>query len=127
VNHDSSRMKKTNQSQSRRRQSPINNNNNSGTRSLKVSHSDSLRKDNSSLIRLLKVIEQAGKDGISTTKLCEQAFKSRNYGMRVIKKAYDDGYIKRFGKNKRGHDKVNYLSDKGEELLNLLEKNEEEE
>ena len=80
------------------------------------------------MIRLLKVIEQAGKDGISTTKLCEQAFKSRNYGMRVIKRAYDDGYIKRFGKKKEGpgHKKINYLSDKGKEiLLSQLDNNSE--
>lgn len=86
-----------------------------------------LRKDNAGLVRPLKIIQEAGKDGISTRKLCEQAFRTRNYGMRVINRAYDDGYIKRFGKNKRGHNKVNYLSDKGEELLNLLEQNEEEE
>jgi hypothetical protein len=76
------------------------------------------------LIRLLKIIQEAGKDGISTTKLCEQAFKTRNYGMRVINRAYDAGYIKRFGKNKRGgHKKINYLSDKGKELLSQLENN----
>ena len=80
-----------------------------------------LGKDNAGLLRLLKVIQEAGKDGISTTKLCEQAFKTRNYGMRVINKAYDDGYIQRFGKNKHGHDKVNYLSDKGMELLSQLD------
>jgi hypothetical protein len=38
-------------------------------------------------------------EGISKPN-CEQAFESRNYGMRVIKKAYGDGYIKRFGKKK---------------------------
>ena len=59
-------------------------------------------------------------DGISTSSLCEQAFKTRNYGMRVINRAYDEGYIKRFGKNKRGHKKINYLSDKGKELLSQL-------
>jgi predicted HTH transcriptional regulator len=80
-----------------------------------------LGKHYAALLRLLKVIQEAGKDGISTTKLCEQAFKTRNYGMRVINKAYDDGYIQRFGKNKRGHDKVNYLSDKGMELLSQLD------
>ena len=89
---------------------------------LKVSSSDFLRKDNAAgLVRLLKIIQEAGKDGISTRKLCEQAFKTRNYGMRVINRAYDDGYIKRFGKNKRGHNKVNYLSDIGKELLSELD------
>ena len=86
-----------------------------------------LRKDNAGLVRLLKIIQEAGKDGISTRKLCEQAFKTRNYGMRVINRAYDEGYIKRFGKNKRGHNKVNYLSDKGKELLSQLQQQEEEE
>jgi hypothetical protein len=69
------------------------------------------------LIRLLKVIEESGKDGISTSKLCEQAFKTRNYGMRVINRAYQDGYIRRFGKGKHAQKKINYLSDKGKELL----------
>jgi hypothetical protein len=96
-------------------------NDNNDTR-FKVSPSDFLRKDNAGLVRLLKIIQDAGKDGISTRKLCEQAFKTRNYGMRVINRAYDDGYIKRFGKNKRGgHNKVNYLSDKGQELLSQMD------
>jgi len=45
------------------------------------------------LVRLLKVIEAAGKDGISTKKLCEQVFKNRNFGMCVINRAYDEGFI----------------------------------
>jgi predicted HTH transcriptional regulator len=90
------------------------NNNDNDTRLEIFSPSDFLRKKyNAGLVRVLKIIQEAGKDGISTTKLCEQAFKTRNYGMRVINRAYDEGYIKRFGKNKRGHNKVNYLSDKG--------------
>jgi predicted HTH transcriptional regulator len=104
-----------------------NNNSRSGVKSsndtrLKVSSASNnfLRKDNAGLVRVLKILKEAGKDGISTRKLCEQAFKTRNYGMRVINRAYDDGYIKRFGKNKRGHKKVNYLSDKGKELLDQL-------
>jgi hypothetical protein len=89
---------------------------------LKVSSSDFLRKDNAAgLVRLLKIIQEAGKDGVSTSKLCERAFKTRNYGMRVINRAYDDGYIKRFGKNKHSHNKVNYLSDIGKELLSELD------
>ena len=44
---------------------------------LKVSSSDFLRKDNTAgLVRLLKIIQEAGKDGISTRKLCERAFKT---------------------------------------------------
>jgi hypothetical protein len=82
--------------------------------------SDSLPKGNAGLIRVLKIIEESGKDGISTTKLCEQAFKTHNYGMRVISRAYDEGYIKRFGKNKHSPKKVNYLSEKGKELLSQL-------
>ena len=98
-------------------------NNNDNTRLEASSPSDFLRKkDNNAagLVRLLKVIQEAGKDGISTTKLCEQAFKTRNYGMRVINRAYDDGYIKRFGKGKHAHKKINYLSEKGKELLSQL-------
>ncbi len=116
----------------------MNNNNNNNIRSgvsstndtrLEVAYpSDFLRKkDNAGLVRLLKIIQEAGKDGISTRKLCEQAFHTHNYGMRVINRAYDDGYIKRFGKNKRGHNKINYLSDKGKELLSQLQQQEEEE
>jgi hypothetical protein len=99
-----------------------NDNNDKDTRLEISSPTDFLRKkDNAGLVRVLKIIQEAGKDGISTRKLCEQAFKTRNYGMRVINRAYDDGYIKRFGKNKRGgHNKVNYLSDKGRELLSQL-------
>jgi hypothetical protein len=96
-------------------------NSNDNYTKLKVSPSDFLRKDNAAgLVRVLKIIQESGKDWISTRKLCEQAFKTRNYGMRVINRAYDEGYIKRFGKNKRGHNKVNYLSDKGKELLSQL-------
>ncbi len=105
-------------------------NNNNNTRLKEASHSSSnfpRKKDNAGLVRLLKIIQEAGKDGISTRKLCEQAFHTHNYGMRVINRAYDDGYIKRFGKNKRGHNKINYLSDKGKELLSQLQQQEEEE
>ena len=100
----------------------MNNNDNDNDTRLEISSpSDFLRKkDNAGLVRVLKIIQEAGKDGISTTKLCEQAFKTRNYGMRVINRAYDEGYIKRFGKNKRGHKKINYLSDNGKELLSQL-------
>jgi hypothetical protein len=88
-----------------------------------------VKKDNDAvgLIRALKIIEAAGKDGISTRKLCEQAFKTHNYGIRVINKAYNDGYIKRFGKGKHAHKKVNYLSDKGKDLLSELQQQHEEE
>ncbi len=112
----------------------MNNNNNNNNNNIKsgVSSTNDTRlevsspltsfakKDNAGLVRVLKIIQEAGKDGISTRKLCEQAFHTRNYGMRVINRAYDDGYIKRFGKNKRGHNKINYLSDKGKELLDQL-------
>ena len=105
-------------------------NTNTNTRLKEASHSSSnfpRKRDNAGLVRLLKIIQEAGKDGISTRKLCEQAFHTHNYGMRVINRAYDDGYIKRFGKNKRGHNKTNYLSDKGKELLSQLQQQEEEE
>jgi hypothetical protein len=104
-----------------------NNNSKSGTSNsndtrLKVSPSNFLRKkDNDGLIRLLKIIEEAGKDGISTRKLCEQAFKTQNYGMRLINRAYEDGYIKRYGKGKHSLKKINYLSDKGKDLLSQLD------
>src|SRR5918992_5652240 len=76
-----------------------------------------LRKDIAGLVRVLRVIEKAGKDGISTRELCEQTFKTKNYGMRVIGRAYDDGYIRRFGKNKRGYNKGYYPRDKREKPL----------
>lgn len=99
-----------------------NNHNNHNDTRQKVSPSSGdfhSKKDNynAGLVRVLKIIEEAGKDGISTTKLCEQAFKTHNYGMRVINRAYDEGYIKRFGKGKHAHKKINYLSEKGKELL----------
>jgi len=103
---------------------------NNNTRLKEASHSISnfpRKKDNTGLVRLLKIIQAAGKNGISTTNLCDHAFKTRNYGMRVITRAYDDGYIQRFGKNKRSPKKVNYLSDKGKELLSQLQQQEEEE
>lgn len=62
--------------------------NNNNTRLKEASHSNSnfrRKKDNAGLVRLLKIIQEAGKDGISTRKLCEQAFHTHNYGMRVIK------------------------------------------
>jgi predicted HTH transcriptional regulator len=94
------------------------NNDNNDTRLEVSSFSDfAHKKDHAGLVRLLKIIMEAGKDGISTRKLCEEAFKTRNYGMRVINKAYDEGYIKRYGKGKRSSKKVNYLSNKGKELL----------
>lgn len=99
-----------------------NRNSNSNDTRLKVSPSNFLRKrDNDGLIRLLKIIEGAGKDGISTRKLCEQAFKTQNYGMRLINRAYEDGYIKRYGKGKHSLKKINYLSDKGKDLLSQLD------
>lgn len=101
--------------------------NNNNTRREVSSPSDFLRKkDNNAagLVRLLKVIEEAGKDGITTTKLCEQAFKTHNYGMRVINRAFDEGYIKRYGKGKHAHKKINYLSEKGKEVLNQLDNTE---
>jgi hypothetical protein len=116
----------------------MNNNNNNNIRSGVSSTNDTrlevsspltsfAKKDNAGLVRLLKIIQEAGKYGISTTNLCDQAFKTRNYGLRVINRAYDDGYIRRFGKNKRSPKKVNYLSDKGKELLSQPQQYEEEE
>ncbi len=71
--------------------SASNNNSTNDTR-IKVSSPSDFKKDNatsSGLARVLKIIEESGKDGISTTKLCEQAFKTHNYGMRVINRAYE--------------------------------------
>ena len=97
------------------------NNNNNSRSGVSSPSSDFPRKDIAGLVRLLKIMEGAGKNGISTTKLCEQAFKTRNYSMRVIDRAYDDGYIKRYGKGKHAHKKINYLSEKGKELLSQLQ------
>jgi predicted HTH transcriptional regulator len=105
----------------------MNNGNSKDTTPKLSSSSDFFRKDNAGLVRVLKVIQETGKDGISTRKLCEQAFKTRNYGMRTINRAYDQGYIKRFGKNKRGHRTINYLSDKGKDLLRSQLQQQEEE
>ncbi|HEV3433285.1 MAG TPA: hypothetical protein VG098_04770 [Nitrososphaera sp.] len=76
-----------------------NSNNNNDTRLELSSVSDfPHKKVRAGLVRLLRIIREDGKDGISTRKLCEEAFKTRNYGMRIINKAYDEGYIKRYGK-----------------------------
>jgi ribosomal protein S19E (S16A) len=59
--------------------------------------------------------------GISTRRLCEQSFNSRNYGMRMIQKALNYGYIKRV---KTGKEIISLLTPKGRRLLDKLEKEE---
>lgn len=85
--------------------------------------SDFLRRDNAALVHLLKVIQKAGPDGISTRKLCIRAFDSQGYGLRIIERAEKEGYITRTGKrNKRGGGpkRVSRLAEKGKQLLEQL-------
>jgi hypothetical protein len=88
---------------------------------IKIRAADFIRKDNAALVKLLRIIRKAGKDGIATRRLCQVAFNSRAYGMKVINRAEEEGYIKRIGKGKRGYVKVNYLTKKGKQLLSRLE------
>jgi DNA-binding MarR family transcriptional regulator len=85
--------------------------------------SDFLRKDNTALVHLLKVVRKAGPDGISTRKLCIRAFDSQSYGLRVIERAEKEGYIIRTGKRKKkggGRKRISRLTEKGRLLLEQL-------
>jgi hypothetical protein len=87
--------------------------------------SDFLRKDNAALVHLLKVVRKAGPDGISTRKLCTQAFDSQSQGLLLIERAEQQHYVVRTGKkNKKGGGKkrIVTLTEKGKALLEQLER-----
>ena len=85
--------------------------------------SDFLRRDNAALVHLLKVIQKAGPDGISTRKLCIRAFDSQSYGLRVIERAEKEEYMTRTGKRMKkggGRKRVSRITEKGKMLLEQL-------
>jgi hypothetical protein len=95
------------------------------TTTIEIPAYDFFRKDNSSLVRLLKVVRKAGPEGIGTRMLCVEAFGSKSYGLRVIARAELEGYITRTGKyNKKGGGpkRINRITDKGRLLLDQLNK-----
>lgn len=100
---------------------------------LKISTTDFMHKDNEALVKLLITIRytettansmKRSLDGISTRKLCERAFDSRSYGLRIIKRAEEAGYISRTVQKHPqggGAKRMNSLTDKGRQLLKQLE------
>jgi hypothetical protein len=96
------------------------------------SPSDFLRKDNAALVRLLKAVsssEAAGSsssdddEGISTRMLCTSSGLGRSYGLKLIARATDEGYITRTGKDNTsggGNARVVKLTKKGKKLLSEL-------
>jgi predicted transcriptional regulator len=74
---------------------------------------------NRGLIKLLRTIQDYGFEryGISTRRLCFYGFNSRNYGMQMIHKALEYGYIRR---KKNGKETMNLLTAKGKRLLDKL-------
>ncbi len=79
------------------------------------------------LVQLLHAIKDAGPNGISTKKLCSEAFNSMRQGMEVLGKAKSAGYIKRSRREKkprgigRSYYIINILTPKGEDLLVKLQ------
>ena len=84
-----------------------------------------LRRVNVGLIRLLVALRDEENKGLSTRELLER-IKSVDYGQRMIKKAEEEGYIKRVAeKRDRGargesHVVVNYITPKGRDFVNKI-------
>jgi DNA-binding MarR family transcriptional regulator len=97
---------------------------------LLVSTSHFLRKDNTSLVKLLKAVSEAGSsdnEGISTRMLCASSGLGRSYGLKVIARASKEGYITRTGKDNTsggGKARVVKLTKKGRMLLKKLDSGE---
>jgi hypothetical protein len=92
-----------------------------------VAAADFLRKDNESLVKLLRVIrtEERGyhPKGLSTRRLCIRAFNSQRYGLLSIERAEKEGYITRTGDKTNqggGRARIVKLTDKGRGLLKEL-------
>lgn len=78
------------------------------------------------LVKLLRLIEQAGNEGIPTRQLCEEAFKTRDsFCIELLNSAAEMGYVTRKTRSKspaKGHAlKVNRLTQSGKNLLYELE------
>jgi hypothetical protein len=72
------------------------------------------------LVRVLRALEVAGPQGLSTRKVSEQVFNSHSYGVYILKQAYDLGYIRRKIEPRQGPGHpytMNYLAEKGRKLL----------
>jgi len=94
---------------------------------IKVTAEDFLR-SHSQMVKLLKALDKAGPQGLSTRKLCENILNSKAYARKnsLIDQAVALGYISR-KKVKRPAGQVgnpvwvvNYITAKGKHLLNQL-------
>jgi hypothetical protein len=74
---------------------------------------------------MLRALEQAGPQGLPTTRASQQVFNSRTYGWKILVQAQELGYIKREKKRRTnglsGHPyTMNSLTDKGHDLLRQM-------
>jgi hypothetical protein len=72
---------------------------------------------------VLRALEVAGPQGLSTRKVSEQVFNSHSYGVHILRQAYDLGYITRKTKPRQGPGHpytMNYITQKGRKLLQEL-------
>lgn len=95
---------------------------------IKVTAEDFLR-NHAQLVKLLKALDKAGPNGMSTRKLCENVLNSKAYARKnsLIGQAVALGYISR-RKVKRPEGQVgnpvwvvNYITTKGKEILAKLD------
>ena len=95
---------------------------------IKVTAKDFLR-SHSQLVKLLKALDKAGPQGLSTRKLCENVLKSKAYSRKnsLIDQAVALGYIRR-RKVKRPESQVgnpvwvvNFITPRGKQLLDALD------
>ncbi len=79
---------------------------------------------NKGLITVLKAVQKAGSEGISTRKLLYDEIKMIGYGQTLVKRAEREGYIKRKEVVQSGHKGahlvINCLTPKGKKLLSQL-------
>ena len=97
------------------------------TLTIKVTPDDFIR-SHAQLVKLLKALDKAGPQGLSTRKLCDNVLNSKAYARKnsLIDQAVALGYISR-KKVKRPEGQVgnpvwvvNYISPKGKQLLSQL-------
>jgi hypothetical protein len=90
---------------------------------------DDFRRTHEQLVKLLEALNNAGPTGTSTRKICEKVLKSKAYARKdsLIDQAVALGYISR-RKVKRPKGQVgnpvwtvNYITPKGEQLLDALD------
>jgi hypothetical protein len=78
---------------------------------------------NKGLITVLKAVQKAGDEGISTRRLLYDEIKMIGYGQSLVKRAEREGYIMRKetqSGHKGAHFVMNYLTPKGKQLLSQL-------